>query len=383
MFLNLRFAEYLDTWNNQRIDSNSLIVDGTHQTPNYITEGVKFVSVENIKNPYESNKFISKEDYNSYKIKPRIGDILMTRITAGIIGETYVINKTEDLGYYVSLALIRPDNKYINSNFLSYYINSPYFKHELDKRIIKVAFPRKINLNDIGECKISIPSLIEQEKIATLLNKIDRRIETQSKIIKDLESVKNEISNRIFKLKLIEKSTKYLAEYLREGDKTPVNTFKYKKITIKLNKQGIVYSDINRDMADTRPFYIRHKDELIIGKQNYFNGSIAIVDEQYDNCICSNAIMSFNVVGINKEFLYFQLSNNNYLNSQSYKANGTGQKELSEKELLNFKIWCPSIEEQIKIVNCFKALDGKIKNEKAVLNSYMQEKDYLLTNMFI
>ncbi len=379
----MRFAEYLDTWNNQRIDSNSLIVDGTHQTPNYITEGVKFVSVENIKNPYESNKFISKEDYNSYKIKPRIGDILMTRITAGIIGETYVINKTEDLGYYVSLALIRPDNKYINSNFLSYYINSPYFKHELDKRIIKVAFPRKINLNDIGECKISIPSLIEQEKIATLLNKIDRRIETQSKIIKDLESVKNEISNRIFKLKLIEKSTKYLAEYLREGDKTPVNTFKYKKITIKLNKQGIVYSDINRDMADTRPFYIRHKDELIIGKQNYFNGSIAIVDEQYDNCICSNAIMSFNVVGINKEFLYFQLSNNNYLNSQSYKANGTGQKELSEKELLNFKIWCPSIEEQIKIVNCFKALDGKIKNEKAVLNSYMQEKDYLLTNMFI
>lgn len=192
MFLNLRFAEYLDTWNNQRIDSNSLIVDGTHQTPNYITEGVKFVSVENIKNPYESNKFISKEDYNSYKIKPRIGDILMTRITAGIIGETYVINKTEDLGYYVSLALIRPDNKYINSNFLSYYINSPYFKHELDKRIIKVAFPRKINLNDIGECKISIPSLIEQEKIATLLNKIDRRIETQSKIINKCKSLINQ-----------------------------------------------------------------------------------------------------------------------------------------------------------------------------------------------
>ena len=223
----------------------------------------------------------------------------------------------------------------------------------------------------------------EQYKIATFLSFIDKRIQTQSKIIEDLESVKNEISNRIFKLKLIEKSTKYLSEYLREGDKTPVDTFEYKKITIKLNKQGIVYSDINRDMADTRPFYIRHKDELIIGKQNYFNGSIAIVDEQYDNCICSNAIMSFNVVGINKEFLYFQLSNNNYLNSRSYKANGTGQKELSEKEFLNFKIWCPSIEEQIKIVNCFKAIDDKIKNEKAVLNSYMQEKDYLLTNMFI
>lgn len=278
------------------------------------------------------------------------------------------------------LNVLRPKS-ILNSSFLSYQLNG---KRKVD--IAKIAQGKSIvHLHncDLKRIKINYPCIEEQNKIANLLFQLDKLIETQIKIIKDLESVKNEISNRIFKLKLIEKSTKYLAEYLREGDKTPVNTFKYKKITIKLNKQGIVYSDINRDMADTRPFYIRHKDELIIGKQNYFNGSIAIVDEQYDNCICSNAIMSFNVVGINKEFLYFQLSNNNYLNSQSYKANGTGQKELSEKELLNFKIWCPSIEEQIKIVNCFKALDGKIKNEKAVLNSYMQEKDYLLTNMFI
>lgn len=276
----------------------------------------------------------------------------------------------------------RDESNIAVQGFKGFYFQSKSMKSQI-YRIANGSKIYGISPSNFKELHMCLPDHLEQEKIVVLLRKIETRIQTQSKIIKDLESVKNEISNRIFKLKLIEKSTKYLAEYLREGDKTPVNTFKYKKITIKLNKQGIVYSDINRDMADTRPFYIRHKDELIIGKQNYFNGSIAIVDEQYDNCICSNAIMSFNVVGINKEFLYFQLSNNNYLNSQSYKANGTGQKELSEKELLNFKIWCPSIEEQIKIVNCFKALDGKIKNEKAVLNSYMQEKDYLLTNMFI
>ena len=46
-------------------------------------------------------------------------------------------------------------------------------------------------------------------------------------------------------------------------------------------------------MSDKRPFYVRDENELIIGKQNYFNGSIAIVDKKYAGGICSNAIMSF------------------------------------------------------------------------------------------
>lgn len=242
---------------------------------------------------------------------------------------------------------------------------------------------KRVHFSQLKDLKMYVPGCTEKEKINKFLQLLDERINTQNKIIEDMHSIKNEISNRIFDLKVIEQSTNCLSAYLQEGDKTPVDTSKYKKITIKLNKQGIVYSDINRDMADTRPFYIRHKGELIIGKQNYFNGSIAIVDNQFDNCICSNAIMSFRISGINKDFLYYQISNNNYLNSQSYKANGTGQKELSEKEFLKFKIWCPSMKTQEKIVDCFKSLDNKIENEKAILNSYIQEKNYLLKNMFI
>ena len=235
----------------------------------------------------------------------------------------------------------------------------------------------------LSSYKLLYPSKEEQLKIVNFLSLIDEKIETQSKIIDDLLTVKNGISNKLFKLQQIELSNHYLFEYLIEGDKTAVDTSCYKKITVKLNNQGLAFSELNREMADTRPFYVRHKGELIIGKQNYFNGSIAIVTEQFDNCICSNAIMSFKIKGIYSDFLYYQISNNNYLNSQSYKANGTGQKELSEKEFLNFKIWCPQLEVQQKIVNCFKSLDLKIENEKAILNSYFQEKSYLLNNMFI
>ena len=280
----------------------------------------------------------------------------------------------------------KPNESLVDTDYLVHYFESPKWYKQVSDIAGEGARNHgllNIAVRDFFLTKHKFPSLEEQGKVADLLNKIQERIEAQNKIIEDMHSIKNEISNRIFDLKVIEQSTNCLSAYLQEGDKTPVDTSKYKKITIKLNKQGIVYSDINRDMADTRPFYIRHKGELIIGKQNYFNGSIAIVDNQFDNCICSNAIMSFRISGINKDFLYYQISNNNYLNSQSYKANGTGQKELSEKEFLKFKIWCPSMKTQEKIVDCFKSLDNKIENEKAILNSYIQEKNYLLKNMFI
>ena len=39
------------------------VYDGTHQTPKYTDCGIKFVSVENIHAPYNSNKYISEDDY--------------------------------------------------------------------------------------------------------------------------------------------------------------------------------------------------------------------------------------------------------------------------------------------------------------------------------
>ena len=46
----LRFKGYNDEWKHYRLKDIVQIYDGTHQTPNYIDDGIKFVSVENINN---------------------------------------------------------------------------------------------------------------------------------------------------------------------------------------------------------------------------------------------------------------------------------------------------------------------------------------------
>ena len=109
----------------------------------------------------------------------------MTRI--GDIGTSRVVTDNSPLAYYVSLALLRPIG--IEASFLNSYIPSPYFKRELYRRTIHVAFPQKINKEDIGKCLFAHPSIVEQSKIGSFLSLLDQRIDTQSKLIEQYQSL--------------------------------------------------------------------------------------------------------------------------------------------------------------------------------------------------
>ena len=183
----LRFGDFSDLWKKSTIEKNAKVYDGTHQTPIYTKSGVKFVSVENINDLYSSGKYISVDDYNSdFKYVPEINDILMTRI--GDIGTPALVTKSEPLAYYVSLALLKEID--LEPHFLYHYIQTAPFQKELWRRTLHVAFPKKINKNEIGDCAIFYPSTrCEQKKIALFFDGIEKRIKIQNKIIKHKKSL--------------------------------------------------------------------------------------------------------------------------------------------------------------------------------------------------
>ena len=151
-----------------RLDSICDIYDGTHQTPKYVDSGIKFVSVENVSDPFGTNKFISEQEFNSFRIKPQLGDVLMTRI--GSIGICAVIDRDEPLAYYVSLALLRPNADCVGSKFLKYAIESIHGRKELRKWTLINAVPIKINTGDIGRVTIPVPPLPVQQEIVRILD---------------------------------------------------------------------------------------------------------------------------------------------------------------------------------------------------------------------
>ena len=168
-----------------KLNSVCDIYDGTHSTPNYTESGVKFASVENIGNLYATRKYISEKDFEKYKIKPRIGDVMMTRI--GSVGVCTVVDRNEALAFYVSLALLRPQLDKVQSRFLKYAIESIHGRKELRKRTLINAVPIKINKDDIGKVTIPLPPIeIQSEIVHTLDNYTENVVKLQNQLTAEL-----------------------------------------------------------------------------------------------------------------------------------------------------------------------------------------------------
>ena len=172
------------------------IFDGTHQTPNYKTTGVRFISVENILNPLATQKYISEDDYQKeFKVHPEYGDVLMTRI--GDIGRTCYVNFVSDMAYYVSLALFKCSSK-IDGRYLAAYISTNNFQKELWERTLHIAFPKKINTGEIGECYIHLPSRERQIVIASYLDVIEKKIQLAEKQFNLMQLIKTGLMQQLF-----------------------------------------------------------------------------------------------------------------------------------------------------------------------------------------
>ena len=192
------FGNYYTNWESTNLKNITQIFDGTHQTPKYQTNGIPFYSVENVTaNNFTNTKFISEYVFlkENKRIKIEKGDILMTRI--GDIGTARYIDWEVNASFYVSLALIKKANSY-SSKYLAQYIPSTRFQKEIWNRTIHVAFPKKINLGEIGECLVRLPSMEEQTKIANFLSSIDDKIGTEKKILTQYELQKKYLLANLF-----------------------------------------------------------------------------------------------------------------------------------------------------------------------------------------
>ncbi len=151
-------------------DVTSKISDGTHFTPNYIDEGVKFISVKDVRKSaitLTNTKFISDEEANKLdkRCKPTSGDILLTKIGA-TYGFAAMIETKERFQIFVSLALLRPNDKLI-PKFLEIYLNTDlaYIQYE---RVIKGAGVPDLHLEDIRKIKIPLPPKEVQKQVIDL-----------------------------------------------------------------------------------------------------------------------------------------------------------------------------------------------------------------------
>ena len=145
----------------------SKITDGTHQTPEYVSQGITFLSAKDVTSQelsLKNVKYIPEYLHNQLKARclPQKDDILLAK--NGTTGVAALFTLDYEVSIYVSLALLRCNLQLILPKFLLYYINSKFAKEQFDKGLIGVGVPN-LHLSVIKNTLIPLPPLDVQNQI--------------------------------------------------------------------------------------------------------------------------------------------------------------------------------------------------------------------------
>lgn len=177
------------------IDITSVITCGVAKKPNYIDEGIKFLSAQNAK-PFAPNlnkiKYISQEDFETFTVgaQPEKNDVLYSRVGANF-GEACVIPWDFDFAIYVSLTLIKPYRNLIDEHYLTMFLNSKDGVLQSRGGIMGSGI-QNLNVENVRKYKVPLPSLREQSEIVRLVEQYFALADT---LEKNLANAKQRVDN--------------------------------------------------------------------------------------------------------------------------------------------------------------------------------------------
>lgn len=403
----IRFKGFSDTWEQRKLGELVDVYDGVHQTPDYQDSGIMFLSVENI-STLKSNKYISTEAFErDYKVYPEKGDILMTRI--GDIGTTNVVESTDKMAFYVSLALLKL--KDLDSYFLSNAMKNEPFQKGLRQRSLLTAIPQKINKEEIGKTDIFITkNPVEQKKIGEYFSTLDHLITLHQRKYDKLTNVKKSMLEKMFpqngsnvpeirfkgfteaweQRKLSEIATMHArigwqnlrtSEFLDSGDYMLITGTDF--IDGAVNFDTCHYVERERYEQD-KHIQIRNGSILItkdgtLGKVAYIQG--LTMPATLNAGVFNVEIKDENEV--DNRYLFQYLKAPFLMDYVDKKATGGTIKHLNQNILVDFPVVLPHKAEQEKIGEYFLAIDHLITLHQRELEKLKNLKKACLEKMFV
>ena len=270
--------------------------------------------------------------------------------------------------------------KNVDKNFLYHFLDldSAKIKNEVQGGTMV-----HITKGDMEKRTISYPSVPEQRNIARFLFLLDERIATQNKIIEDLKKLKSAIIEKLYKeIQGTWYSYRQLFSIINERNKQ----LEYSNVLSASQERGMVSrEDLNLDIhferSNISTYKIVKNGDYVIHLRS-FQGGFAFSEK---TGICSPA---YTVLRPNNLLVYGYLSN--YFTSRDFVKSliivtyGIRDgRSINVDEWLDMKVVIPSKEQQTHIVNVIESIENKIKNEETYSNCLLNQKQYLLRQMFI
>ncbi|OCK51305.1 hypothetical protein BA768_17300 [Chryseobacterium sp. CBo1] len=371
-FPNLRFPEFTEKWNREKIASILTICSGKDYK--HLSKGTIPV--------FGTGGYMASVDDFLYE-----GESVC-------IGRKGTINKP----LYFNGKFWTVDTLFYTHSFKNVL---PKFVYNIFEQINWLKYNEasgvpSLSKSTIEQIDINIPCVEEQQKIATFLSLIDERIQAQNKIIEELKLLKITISKKLFSRQLrfknenyIDWNTKKLGEVTTLVNKRNKNNEKLPVYSIN-NKLGFAPQSEQFEGVDSEDRGYDIKLYKIIDNNTFaYNparinvGSIGY-SENLENIIISSLYVCFKTDNtVNDNFLYQYLKTDFFNREVLRNVEGGVRDYLFYDNFARIKFGLPCIEEQKKIADYLSSIDSKIDIESQLLHKFEKQKRYLLANLFI
>ena len=382
----LRFPEFSGEWESIKLGDVLKLKGGdAFKSEKFQDSGVPVVRISNLpQNSYSVDLsdcvYYECGNYQNYTVKN--GDLLIA-MSGATTGKTAIYRYDYPAYLNQRVGLFAP-KELVHNQFLYPIVESKTFISQLGSKLVAGAQPN-ISSQDIETIAVGLPSKEEQIKIAHLFELLNQKIETQSKIIEELTTLRSALLEKVFQVSNPTLEVGAIAHQTSERNKL----CRYSNVLSVSNRFGFInqseqFEDRNVASDDVRNYKVVHRGDFAYNPARINVGSIAML-KNFESGIVSPMYICFQVDDTIVDPSFFEL----FLETKAFKDEMEIRLEGSVRRCLSFEALCeihlprPALLVQRSISDKIGNISSKIKLEDRILRAYIRQKEWLLKQMFI
>lgn len=396
----IRFQGFDSDWEKKKLGNMFNFKNGINAAKEKYGKGYKFINVldiiENNYITYEKIKGSVEITENEYaKNIVEYGDILFQRSseTREEVGQANVYLDKENSATFGGFVIMGKKMGDYDPVFMNYLLKTPFIRRDITSRS---GGSTRYNIGQASLAKVvaTLPSMLEQQKIADFLSAVDNWIENLEQQKEKLEAYKKGIMQKIFsqEIRFKDENGKEFPEWEKRvlGDIVSISSG-HSPSEYEFNDMGeypfLKVEDLNlSNKYLTKSRYYSNDSRNLINKNSIIfpkRGAAIMTNKIRINRIpvsLDTNLMALKTTSeVDCEFLYFSLD----FFKLSKLADTSSIPQINNKHILPFKIQLPTLLEQQKIALFLRAVDTQIESVTKQINQVEIWKKGLLQKLFV
>ena len=254
---------------------------------------------------------------------------------------------------------------------------------------------RNVEWETLYEQPLFLPSIEEQDKIASFLSILAQRIDAQQNYVTALKKYKRGLQNRFF-FKRSHLSKKYsqigsyevkpLGSVVQINPKTGSLPEAFVYIDLECVEAGVLHNKklISRNSAPSRAQRLLERGDLIYQMVRPYQKNNYYFQKGFEYpTVASTGYAQIRCSEVNTQFIYEQLSSDYFAREAMLRSTGTGYPAINADDLAEIPVWVPPLDQQEKVGAVLSFIGAKIEAHQRMLSALCRVKSSLLQRLFI